>query len=202
MEGTSENRDPRCLAQADPRRVIGDLVGHIRRIQPNVVVTFDPDGFYGHPDHKAVHRYTREAFLAAGDPARFPETASFAPARLYYAAIPRGAVRRMADVMAEQGIRLEEQGFQPETMGVPDEEITLTVDVGAFVEVKRRAIRSHRTQMAADNPFNVLPPDLLKNFLATEHYIRGEPAPPQDPCRGICFGESRGEGEARRWLNL
>ena len=62
MEGTAENQDPRSLAQADPQAVIGALVQQIRRLRPQVVITFDREGIYGHPDHKAVHKYTTEAF--------------------------------------------------------------------------------------------------------------------------------------------
>ncbi len=192
MEGTPENRDPRCLAQADPQGVIGVLVEHMRRLQPHVVVTFDASGIYGHPDHKAIHHYTREAVPAAGDSTRYPETNppgsfAFAPARLYYATGPRRAFQRMAQLMAERGFPLQEQGFQPESMGVPDEEITLTIDIRPFLEIKRRAIESHRTQMTAGNPMNALPPDVVESFFSTEYFIQGAPPSPQQPTPGVLF---------------
>ena len=182
MEGTAENRDPRALAQADPQAVIGALVQQIRRLRPQIVITFDQEGIYGHPDHKAVHRYTTEAFQAAGDPTVYPDMGPpFAPQRLYYATVPRSAFQRMAQAMAEHGVRLEEQGFQPETMGVPDEQITHTADIRPFLDVKLRAIRSHRTQMAEDNPINALPKDVMERFFSQEYFIQGSPSPSQQP---------------------
>ena len=161
--------------------MIGTLVVYIRRLQPQVVVTFDQGGIYGHPDHKAVHRYTTEAFLAAGDPAKYPEAtlsgpALRVPARLFYVTIPRGIVQRLAKFMVDRGVRLEEQGFDPETMGVPDEEVTTAIDVRSFMALKRRAIEFHKTQITLDNPITSLPPELSEEFFATEHFIQGRPA--------------------------
>ena len=69
MAGTAENEDPRALAQADFDEAVGKIVAHIRREQPDVVVTFDENGGYGHPDHIAIHHLTKAAFAAAADPA-------------------------------------------------------------------------------------------------------------------------------------
>jgi len=59
------------LDRANPREVVANIVGHIRRVQPDVVVTFGPDGAYGHPDHIAISQFTSAAIVAAADPA-FP----------------------------------------------------------------------------------------------------------------------------------
>ena len=73
MVDTSENADPRAYINAPAEEVVPRLVGIIRRVQPQVVITFEPNGGYGHPDHIAIHRHTVAAFHAAADPSRYPE---------------------------------------------------------------------------------------------------------------------------------
>lgn len=94
MMGTPENEHPQCLYRADRAELIGRIVREIRRLRPHVVVTFDPFGGYGHPDHITMHQATVSAFHAAGDPAQYPEhlaegLAPWQPAKLYYTAFPR-----------------------------------------------------------------------------------------------------------------
>ena len=91
MMGTPENAHPDCLWQADEDVVAGRIVHDIRRIRPHVVVTFDPFGGYGHPDHIYMHRATTRAFHAASDPAQFPSDGlvPYQPAKLYYNTFPR-----------------------------------------------------------------------------------------------------------------
>jgi LmbE family N-acetylglucosaminyl deacetylase len=94
MMGTPENNHPDCLWQADENVVVGRIVKEMRRLRPQVVVTFDPYGGYGHPDHIFMHRATTKAFHAAGDPAQYPEHLAegwqpYRPAKLYYNTFPR-----------------------------------------------------------------------------------------------------------------
>jgi LmbE family N-acetylglucosaminyl deacetylase len=94
MMGTPDNQNPDCLWQADEEVVVGRIVREIRRLRPQVVITFDPFGGYGHPDHIYMHRATTKAFHAAGDPARYPEQLAeglepYRPAKLYYNTFPR-----------------------------------------------------------------------------------------------------------------
>lgn len=100
MMGSPENDDPACLWQAHEDAVTGRIVRDIRRLRPHVVVTFDPYGGYGHPDHIYMHRATTRAFHAAADPAQYPEHAAegLAPhqaAKLYYTAFPSLPLRAM-----------------------------------------------------------------------------------------------------------
>lgn len=100
MMGTPDNDHPDCLWQADEDMVTGRIVRDIRTVRPHVVVTFDPYGGYGHPDHIYMHRATTRAFHAAGDPAQFPEHADeglrpYQPAKLYYTTFPRLPLRLM-----------------------------------------------------------------------------------------------------------
>lgn len=89
MIGTEDNQHPDSLAQADKQRVTGQIVELLRQVRPQVVVTHDPTGGYGHPDHIAVHQTTLAAFHAAGDPEKYPERGQpFQPQKLYYSTIP------------------------------------------------------------------------------------------------------------------
>ena len=86
MVGTEDNDHPKALAQAPQDKVVAALVGHIRRLRPEVVVTFDPVGGYGHPDHIAIHNATVKAYESAADPHQFPDEGSpFEPQKLYFA---------------------------------------------------------------------------------------------------------------------
>ncbi len=106
MAGTPENRHPQALTMADSEEGVGKIVAHIRRERPDVVVTFDENGGYGHPDHIAIHHMTKAAFAAAADPAQYPQQiqAGLAPhqaQKLNYTAIPRRFFRAQVEKMRE-----------------------------------------------------------------------------------------------------
>lgn len=73
MEGTDDNSHPNAFASAPAEEVIARLVGIMRRLRPEVVITFDETGGYGHPDHIAANRFTTAAFGASGDPSKYPD---------------------------------------------------------------------------------------------------------------------------------
>jgi LmbE family N-acetylglucosaminyl deacetylase len=73
MAGTEDNNHPNSLHQAEPGRVVGQLVSIIREVHPEVVITHDPTGGYGHPDHQAVCQRATQAFSLAGDANTYPE---------------------------------------------------------------------------------------------------------------------------------
>ncbi|NOZ05366.1 MAG: hypothetical protein GXP41_03290 [Chloroflexi bacterium] len=105
MAGTSENEDPRSLVRAASEQVVGRLVGIIRKFRPQVVITFEPNGGYGHPDHIAIHRHTVAAFHAAGDPSQYPDQGTpWQAERLMYTAIPRSFFVKMRDRLVEAGV--------------------------------------------------------------------------------------------------
>lgn len=89
MPGTADNEHPSALVQAPRERVTGQLVALIRTLRPQVVLTFNPYGGYGHPDHIAIHHATMEAFSKAADATQYPEqlgedTSPWSPSKLYY----------------------------------------------------------------------------------------------------------------------
>ena len=94
MMGHADNSDPTCLWQADESVVTGQVVSVIRQIKPQVIITFDPYGGYGHPDHIFIHRATTRAFTAAADPSQYPDRgAPYQAQKLYYTAFPKNILR-------------------------------------------------------------------------------------------------------------
>ena len=79
MAGTPDNEHPRALCRADRHELVGHIVKIIRQARPQVLLTFDPNGGYGHPDHIAIHHASREAFFAADIGSMFPEQLSRRP---------------------------------------------------------------------------------------------------------------------------
>jgi LmbE family N-acetylglucosaminyl deacetylase len=174
MAGTPDNDDPRALIQADPAEVVGKIVRVIRQVCPQVVVTFEEGGGYGHPDHMAIHRHTVGAFQAAGDPGRYPEHLAMGlkphvSQKLYFTALPRRFFRELVRHLRVLGFdpdRLAD--FDWESRGVPDEMCTAEIDVSAYVDVKLRAFRCHRSQLSLDSPFNLIPLEVRRDFMSTE----------------------------------
>jgi LmbE family N-acetylglucosaminyl deacetylase len=143
------------LPDAEPGRIIGEILQAFEDWGPHVVITFGPEGRTIHPDHIAIHRFATEAFRRAKGPA--------APAKLYYMAFP-------------QSIR---EVIGPRFPGQPDDDITVTLDVSPWLEIKRQAIAAHRTQERP--PFAHLPEARRWEILSREYYILAEsrlPVPP------------------------
>ncbi len=93
MPGASDNAHPQALINAPQEELAGIIAGYIRRLQPQVVLTFDPIGGYKHPDHIAIHKATVQAFALAADPAFVTGDAPYQAAKLYYHIIPKGLLR-------------------------------------------------------------------------------------------------------------
>lgn len=100
MPGSEDNRNPESLAMTQPEQVAERIVKLIRDLKPQVVVTHDPAGGYGHPDHVAVNRATMLAFKAAGDPALYPSAGvAYQPHKLYFHIFSRRFLRIVTRLM-------------------------------------------------------------------------------------------------------
>jgi LmbE family N-acetylglucosaminyl deacetylase len=173
MAGTPANEDPRSLVQADPYEVVGKIVRLIRQIRPQVMVTFEEGGGYGHPDHKATHRHAKVAFRAACDPTQYPEHLAeglepYAPQKLYYTAFPRSVFQKLIQTAREMGIEPPARYTDLESMGVPDEFCTTHVDISAYLEVQEQARQCHRSQLSPDSLFTLIPDELRRQFRNTD----------------------------------
>jgi N-acetyl-1-D-myo-inositol-2-amino-2-deoxy-alpha-D-glucopyranoside deacetylase len=166
MAGTAENEDTRAFARAADDDVVAKLVALFRELRPDVVVTFEPEGVYGHPDHKKISACTTLAFDRA-------PVDGWAPKRLFYAGASRSMFRAMQQEFAKMGIERNAAFDQPD-LGIPDEQITTVVDVSRFTDRKARALEEHRTQI---NPaLRAISAKLRDRMLARESFvlIRGD----------------------------
>jgi LmbE family N-acetylglucosaminyl deacetylase len=171
MAGTHENEDPRSLAQASAAGVVGKLVEVIRQFRPQVMVTFDETGGYGHPDHIAVYRHTTSAFYAAADAAQYPEHGpAHMVSKLYYTAFPRSFVRQIGEWMQSQNYEGNFRGLDPEKLGIPDELISVRLNVEPWFETKGRSWSMHRTQMDPNNPMAKLPEEVIRRWRSNEYF--------------------------------
>ncbi len=197
MVGTPDNADPRNFHNADPTEAAGRVARIIRQARPQVVVTYNPYGGYGHPDHIAAHHAAVAAFDMAADPACFPEQlaeglAPWQAQKLYYTAIPRSGIQEMGEIMRERGIDgpFSREDVDLTDMTTPDDEITTRVDVGDYVAQKRAALQAHRTQIGAEHFMMLLPEDISRRILSAEMFVRARslveaPIPEDDLFSGI-----------------
>ncbi|MFQ6026254.1 MAG: PIG-L family deacetylase [Dehalococcoidia bacterium] len=180
MMGTPPNEHPLAFIKVPAAEVVEQLVGEIRRFRPQVVLTFEPGGLYGHPDHIAISNHTTEAFQKAGDPAHFPEQLAqglqpHTAQRLFYSARPRGFRQMWAEKLRAEGIDFPMPSPERAQEGVPPEEIHLELNVTDQLEVKMGCILSHRTQVAADWPYDRVPREAAEAIMGREYYIRAWP---------------------------
>lgn len=181
MEGTPENEDPRALVQANPDEVIGQLVGLMRRLKPDVVVTFEPFGWYGHPDHQVMSRWATAAYGKVGEATAYPEQgAAWQPQRLFHSVIPFSRFQGMIQAAIVAGI-LEESGFG---VAIPEEQqlrtetaVTHLIDIRDLFDMTQEAMMAHRTQFGEDNFFRKIPKEMMLEASATEHFIQVSPEP-------------------------
>ena len=171
MAGTADNEDPRAFAQASAAEVVGKLVGIIRQFRPQVMVTFDESGAYGHPDHIAIYRYTTSAFYAAADAVQYPEHGpAHMVSKLYYSAFPRSFVREMSEWLKSQNYEGSFKDLDPEKLGIPDEQISIRLDVERWQETKARSWAMHRTQLNSNIIMTQLPEEVQRRWRRYEYY--------------------------------
>jgi len=151
------------------------LIEEIRRVDPDVVVTFGDDGLYWHPDHIAVHERTTRAVASFGDAA---------PA-LYYVTMPPGQMRRLVNESQAHahGEPLPARLFDlvnPDAFGLEANPPTLILDVSAAARRKLAALRCHRTQLAHE-ALERLSEEAAAQLLGIEHFHRAEIVSRRDP---------------------
>ncbi|MEV8630164.1 N-acetyl-1-D-myo-inositol-2-amino-2-deoxy-alpha-D-glucopyranoside deacetylase [Streptosporangium sp. NPDC051023] len=170
MGGASNHRD-NAFWQADLDEAAGELVRVIREVRPQVLVTYDENGFYGHPDHIQANRVAWRAFELAADPA-FGEGEPWRIAKFYFTAVARSTMRRTAEAIREADVRfLVEDAVDDLPYGCADEDVTTEIDARAHIGRKVDAMRAHTTQISVDPPWYALSNDIGQEVLAVEHFI-------------------------------
>ena len=168
MMGVADNDDPRCFWRASLDEAAAELSAVIREVRPQVLITYDERGFYGHPDHIQAHRVARRAReLAAAGPGDPWQVAKF-----YATAMP-------LPVLAE-AIRLDVPGgpagftavpaVDALPFGIPDEQVTTAIDAGAYLPAKLAAMRAHATQISVAGEFFALSDNVGQRALGVEYY--------------------------------
>jgi N-acetyl-1-D-myo-inositol-2-amino-2-deoxy-alpha-D-glucopyranoside deacetylase len=180
MMGTIGNDDPAAFYRSDQDEAVGRVVKIVREFKPSVMVTFDPTGGYGHPDHITICKVATEAFHAAGDESRYPEAgAAWKPSRLFYAGFPRGQMKRFGEVLQEMGVENFLGMVDREQYGLADDSVTHAVTVEQWLSVKERSLFHHRTQNNPESIFSKMPKEWIDTLRSTEHYalVAGTPVP-------------------------
>ena len=174
MMGTSENDDPDCFWRQNYFDPVGKLVDIIRKYKPDALITYDPFGGYGHPDHIQTHRIGTAAFFAASDLDKFPLKDSqevWVPERLYYSAWSKKRMQSRRQQMFDAGIISEEEFNRFNPIGSEHDDIDVEVDGTKYVEHKIKSMKAHRSQFKDDWwGFNI-PDEFKEDFLGYENYI-------------------------------
>jgi mycothiol conjugate amidase Mca len=195
MAGTEANQHPACFHMADPEEATGRLVRLIRTYQPQVLVSYDENGSYGHPDHIKAYQIAALAFDAAGDPSRYTEAGPpWQPSKLYMCGRSTEQFERWRAMAEELDLDVPWLRNPPPPdsppRGIPSERITTRLDVVAFAERKVAALRCHRTQIAPVFFLFDARPEIVLRAFGDEEYVRvrssvDAPLPEQDLFAGL-----------------
>lgn len=171
MAGTPENQEPRAFVQAGAADVVGKLVAIIRQFRPQVMVTFDETGGYGHPDHIAIYRHTTSAFYAAADSVQYPELGpAYAVSKLYYSSFPRSAMLAIGEWLKSQKYDGSFGNLDPNKLGLADEQVDVWLNVEPWRATKDRSWAMHRTQANSGKVFDQLPEEIVRKWQSNECY--------------------------------
>jgi LmbE family N-acetylglucosaminyl deacetylase len=171
-----------CLALADEEEVVARLVAVIRDLRPATVITFDPGGIYGHPDHVTISARATEAFRrAVAEPG--------GPSTLYHQALSRSGLAGWGEMQAHWAALRGEDAEEPREptaddllqqrrlaeLARPDEDFSTHVDVRPVLDRKLAAFTCHASQIRED--WSLAPRVMLETWLGREAFIRVEPPP-------------------------
>ncbi|GAA2083034.1 N-acetyl-1-D-myo-inositol-2-amino-2-deoxy-alpha-D -glucopyranoside deacetylase [Aeromicrobium halocynthiae] len=169
---------------ADLTEAANDLVAVIREVRPQVLVTYDEFGGYGHPDHVQAHRVAH--YAAALAPVRSYRRDLGEPwdvAKIYWGAMSAEAMRTGIREIRAAGDLTFMEGMDPDNLprfAVEDDDLDAVIDGSRWVDAKLDAMRAHATQITVDGPFFALSNDVAQRAWGTEYYrlVKGTPAPP------------------------
>ena len=159
------------LAEVDREQLVGEILGVLLEVRPDVVITFGPDGITLHPDHVAAGQAASEAFQRARVAGAGDDGLAFR--RLYHHGIPRSRIERMFAARRAAGEEVDpEAPFMPR--GVPDETVAVLVDTSSVLGRKVAALRAHRSQPSAVRD---LPEEFHAEAFAQETLVQAWPPP-------------------------
>jgi mycothiol S-conjugate amidase len=174
MPDTPANERPDCFARAPLEEAAGRLVEVIRRVRPQVIVTYDEDQRgYPHPDHLRVHDVSVAAFEAAGDPAAYPEAGEpWQPLKLYYVGFSGERVIAMHEKFRELGLDSPFDDKWLERAASQSRKFTTRIPLGENAHVMRDALLAHATQVDPTSPMWFgLPPEVARTVHPFDEYV-------------------------------
>jgi LmbE family N-acetylglucosaminyl deacetylase len=167
MVGEDANGRPDCFWQADVDEAAAYLASALADEAPDVLVVYDPDGGYGHPDHIQVHRVGH----------RWAEMADID--RVRWVTMNRDAIRTSIEAALADEDSWSDDGMleqrrdraESESFGMPDAEITHAIDVSTVIGRKRAAIAAHASQIAPESFFLAMPDEQFASAFGTEWFV-------------------------------
>jgi N-acetyl-1-D-myo-inositol-2-amino-2-deoxy-alpha-D-glucopyranoside deacetylase len=178
MMGTPPNEHPRAFWGADLDAAATELLAVIREVRPQVAVTYDPNGFYGHPDHIQAHRVLMRAVELA-------DAEGVAPAKVYWTAVPRSVLEAGMAEFRDSSDNPFADVEKPEDLpfGTVDHEIAARLDGHEFAEEKTAALRAHATQIPPSSWLFAIAGNFGAEFMGVEYYqlARGVKGPGVGP---------------------
>ena len=168
MMGLPSNDWDGSFWRADIDEAAGALLAIIREVRPQVIVTYDENGFYGHPDHIQAHRVAWRAFELAGG----------LVSKFYATALPRSVLAEAMALLQQDGTGGEVGGadfsrvesVEELPFGTDDAKVTTQIDAGEYLDAKLAAMRAHATQITVDPPFFALSDGVRRPASGTEYY--------------------------------
>ena len=162
-----------ALDRADPLQAIDRIAAHLRRIRPQVVLTFAPEGGYGHPDHIAISQFTSAAVVAAADPTHVGDAAKHSPhavSKLYQMAWPEAKVAAYQEAFKKLTSMVD--GVERESNPWPEWSITTVIDTRKHWPVVWRAVSCHESQVGAYERLRNLAPEHHEVIWGWQHFYR------------------------------
>ena len=176
MMGTPQNERGNVFWQADLDEASQELVKIILEIKPQVLITYDEFGGYGHPDHIKAHQVAMRATELAAEQ-------GWQVSKIYWNTIPRSVIQMGIEKMKEVGSDFfGAQSIDDLPFAKPDELATTVVNAPEYVPQKLAAMKAHATQISEDGPFFALSKNLGLSVWGDEYYtlVKGEKAAPFD----------------------
>lgn len=159
MMGESTNDDPTCFWQADREEAAGRLAAILRGFDADMLIGYDPNGVYGHPDHIQVHHVGHLAAEMAGVD------------RVLWATANRTAIQQAMDDGAFDDSGEEHGSVDRELIGMPESELTHAIDVSAALDRKRASLEAHASQIDDESFFLSMPTDDFALAFGTEWFV-------------------------------
>jgi LmbE family N-acetylglucosaminyl deacetylase len=164
-----------ALDQVDPREAAARIAAHIRRGRPHVVITFGPEGAYGHPDHIAISQFTTAAVMYAAGSAHDTHTLDrddppHQVSKLYYIAWTKG--KWDAYQAALKKLTAKVDGVERQVTPWPDWAVTTAIDTSSYSPVVWRAVSCHQTQMSIYRNLEHLPADHHRALWGSQEFYR------------------------------